>query len=111
MNLGALISQLRREDDISQLIEAVGDIALYSRLVIASDRSGMSPGAFAASCAENFANFAKDGDWLALVGHLNQLSSPGGTGLAFIIEWSLRRDAQLMTKNETDCAASGCRHY
>jgi hypothetical protein len=106
VHLGNLLARLQDDDNASTALETLGDIVLYTQVTLAGECFGESPGAYTAAAVSRFSGAASDEDWLGVVGGIERSTDPARAALAFMLRWSLRRDAT--SRDESDDAAREC---
>ena len=97
MLLGDLLRDLQDETLAMEALAALNDLVLLTRVRVAAERRGETPGEYAANSTRAFADRAGDEDWMALVTALENSREPGQTCLARMIKWALQRDAATQT--------------
>jgi hypothetical protein len=107
MQLGALIARLENESDASRMIEALGDLVLYSRVSAAAEHYGETPGQYLAASAGQFATSGGDEEWLGLVAAVERSEDPGRAAISRILSWALLRESPDADAGVDDCSCSG----
>lgn len=107
MDLGALFARLEAERSAADMLEAVGDLVVYSQIAAAAERYGEQPGEYLAASAGQFAAMASDEDWLALVAAMERSAVPGQAALISIARWAIARDVSLAAEaHDCSCEAT-----
>jgi hypothetical protein len=94
MHLGQLLETLRREEDASLALEALGDVVLFTEIAAMAQIQDESPAEYVSVSASRFANQADHQDWLQLVSAIERSDDAGRTLLTKVVRWALLRDSQ-----------------
>lgn len=111
MLLGTLLHQLQDERIAQDVLFALGDITLATRVEAAGAKMDENVGEYAAGACARFSEGADDEAWLALMTAIERSSDPAATCLRTMLEWSMTREAKEETAqggHEEELFSGGC---
>jgi hypothetical protein len=108
VTLGSLLSRFQDDIDAGRMVEALGDIVLFSELQTVCARHGETPGEYVSGAASRFAA-ASGEDWLALMTAVGRSEDPARTALQLMLRWSLAQDARGEISGDAG-SVGGCGH-
>jgi hypothetical protein len=107
MQLGEIIRSLSEEGPASEALLALDDITLFAEVRHTAERFDETTGEYAAGSVRRFANLAGSEDWLGLMNIIERADDPGTRCLAFMVDWSLKRDARPDHGSQHRCSCGG----
>lgn len=109
MNFGELISHLENETSAVAALEALGDLALLTKITEFGERYGEAPGEYVANASRRFSISANDEEWLALMGAMERSEDPSRAALERMLHWALAMDEKDVSEEikEAGCSCGG----
>jgi hypothetical protein len=93
MLFGELIARIGAGAGVSEVLETVGDIVLFTQIEQMAAHFDETAGEYIAGAAARYAAQAEGDEWLGLVQALQRDPEATTAGLQRILKWSLARDA------------------
>jgi hypothetical protein len=92
MLLSDLIRQFDDETVAAEALVALGDLALTARIAVAAAEQDATLGEFAVVSVQGFAAWARDEDWVTVLGQMGRSDDPGRVFLSYVLHFALARE-------------------
>jgi hypothetical protein len=94
MLFGELIAHMQTRADTAEILEAIDDLVLLSRLQQTAEQYAETAGEYVAGAAARYARLADGDEWQGFVQELQRDGNATTAALQRILRWSLDRDAK-----------------
>ena len=107
MQLGEIIRSFSEDAAASEALLACNDIVLFARVGESATRFEETVGEYASGAVRRFANLAGSEDWLGLMNVVERTDDPGTGCLAYMVNWSLKKDEAPEPPAHAGCTCGG----
>lgn len=107
MQLGDIIRSLSEDATANEALLGCNDIVLFARVGEAANRFDETVGEYASGAVRRFANLAGSEDWLGLMNLVERTDDPGAGCLAYMVNWSLKKDEAPEAPVHAGCTCGG----